>query len=222
MASEDKIKTAVITGGHGYDVIGFRKLFRGVDGVDAYVQHIDDFCFSSRQIRDQYDVVIFYIMMIETPRDEGLPWYSGKQMTALDHLGATGQGILVLHHALLAYPNWEKWDDIVGVKNRTVFDYKIGEKVSIDVANPDHSIAEGLPKSWQMIDETYKMPEPGIDSQVILTTETESSMRNIAWTRSHGKSRVFCLQSGHDERTWQSVHFKRVLLNGIRWLASRI
>lgn len=41
------ITVAVITGGHSYDVMSFQRLFRSLDGVEAYIQHMDDFATSS-------------------------------------------------------------------------------------------------------------------------------------------------------------------------------
>ncbi len=83
------IKTAVVTGGHAFDVVNFHRLFRSLAGIDAYIQSIDDFSVTTQEARDGYDVVVFYIMMRDRPVDEGLPWYAGKPRTALEHLGQT-------------------------------------------------------------------------------------------------------------------------------------
>ena len=79
------LSVAVVTGGHGFDVRNFHKLFRALDGVDAYIQHLDDFASSPTEVRDSYDAVLFYIMMMQGPADEGLPWYAGKPKTALNN-----------------------------------------------------------------------------------------------------------------------------------------
>lgn len=71
-------RVAVITGGHNFDVPGFHQLFRSLAGVDAYIQHLDDFACASESARDNYDVVLFYLMFRETPVDEGQPWYRGQ------------------------------------------------------------------------------------------------------------------------------------------------
>ena len=37
--SPDKpVRVAVVTGGHFYEVVEFHRLFRSLDGIDAYVQ----------------------------------------------------------------------------------------------------------------------------------------------------------------------------------------
>jgi hypothetical protein len=103
---QDLIKTAVVTGGHSFDIVHFTNLILNLKGVQPYIQHIDDFTSSSQEIRDGYDVVLFYIFMQDIPTDEGNPWWAGKPLTALTHLGVSGQGIVILHHALLAYRGW--------------------------------------------------------------------------------------------------------------------
>ena len=42
-------------------------------------------------------------------RIEGQPWWAGKPKAALERIGQTEQGIVVLHHAILAYPEWPLW-----------------------------------------------------------------------------------------------------------------
>lgn len=218
--STSPVKTAVITGGHGYDVINFHQLFRSLEGVDAYIQHMDDFASSPEDVRDSYGAVVFYSMLRDTPTDEGLPWYMGKPRAAIEHLGQTEQGIVIFHHAILAYPEWPVWADIVGIGDRS-FGYHIGQSLRVDVANAEHPITAGL-KAWDMVDETYTMADAGEDCDVLLTAEQPKSMKTIAWTRPHGKSRVFCLQLGHDNEAWVDPNLRGVLRRGIRWAAREV
>jgi hypothetical protein len=173
-------------------------------------------------VRSRYDAVVFYSMLVDGPVDEGLPWYAGKPKTALTELVQGQQGIFVLHHALLAYANWPVWDDVVGATGRrTDFQYFHDEVLEITPTGVQHPITAGL-APWQMIDETYIMAEPGADSQVLLTVDHPRSMRNLAWVRTVAGSRVFCLQSGHDNQTWQDAGFREVVRRGILWCAGRI
>ena len=213
----ENIKTAVITGGHAFDVLGFHTLFRGLAGVDAYIQHMDDFAASKEAVRDSYDVVLFYIFLQDSPTDDR-PWYEGKHKTALDHLGETKQGIVVMHHALLAYPQWPVWSEIVGIEDRSLDHYHHGQTVPVAVANAAHPITQGL-RDWEMIDETYEMDDAGAGSEILLTTTHPKSMRTLAWTRTYKNARVFCLESGHDNQTYVNPGFQTVLARGIRWAA---
>lgn len=214
------LSIAVVTGGHSYDVINFRKLFDRLEGIEAYVQPMDDFAASSEVVRDRYDAVVFYIMLQEGPADEGLPWYCGKPRKALERLGTTTQGIVILHHALLAYPEWPRWRAMAGIDPKSFEDFHQNEDVLIDIAAPEHPIVAGL-KAWSMTDETYTMANANPDCDVLLTTDHEKSMQTLAWTRQHENARVFCLQSGHDNPCWVTPQFQTVLRRGIQWSCGR-
>jgi len=126
----------------------------------------------------------------------------------------------VLHHALLAFPEWQVWNDIVGIQDRS-FGYHQNETLTIEVANPDHPITRGL-SNWTMVDETYTMADAGEGCEVLLTAEHPKSMKTIAWTRQHEDARVFCFESGHDHQTWPDPNFREVVRRGIQWCAGRI
>lgn len=212
----ETIHIAVITGQKAHDVINFHKLFRSFNGINSYIQHLDDFAASPEEVRDHYDAVLFYFMMLDGPTDEGLPGYCGQPKTALERLGKTGQGIVVLHHALLAYPQWSVWGQIVGITDRQLSRYQHDETLRIRVADKTHPITQGL-SGWTMVDETYLMANADSGNHILLTTRHDQSMETIAWIHSYQKSRVFCLQSGHDHQTWADKHFRMVLARGIKW-----
>jgi hypothetical protein len=210
------IDLAVITGAKAHDVIGFHKLFQGLDGISGYIQHIDDFASSPEDVRDHYDAFLFFFMMKEGPTDEGIPGYCGKPKSAIERLGQTGQGIIVLHHALLAYPEWPVWSDMVGIQDRSLSEYRHDEKITIKIADNTHPITQGL-SDWIMVDETYLMANAEDPCKVLLQTDHHQSMETIAWVNQYKTNRVFCLQSGHDHQTWEDENFKTVLKRGIEW-----
>jgi hypothetical protein len=217
---QPRLKVAVVTGGHPYDVPNFHRLFSALPGIEPYIQHMDDFAGSPEAVRDAYDAVLFYTMLMDGPTDEKQPWYAGRPRTALEHLGRKPQGIFMLHHAILGYPRWPVWSDIVGIRDRQ-FKFFIGEKFHVDIASPAHTITDGM-KPWDMIGETYTMVEPAEGSQILLTVEHPKSMKNIAWTRQYKKSRVVCFQAGHDNQTWENPSFREVLCRGLLWCGGRL
>jgi hypothetical protein len=218
--STEKTTIAVITGGHSYEVIAFHQLFRSLPDVCAYIQSLDEFCSSSQADRLTYDALVFYNFHQDTPEDEQCPWYAGKQRTVLDEVLGNGQGMVFLHHALLAYPNWDAWTQLLGIAQRS-FQYFPDQEMMIYPAEAPHCITEGL-QPWQMVDEVYLMDEPQGDVEVLLTTDHPRSMQSIAWVRELPEKRVFCLVSGHDARTWQNESFQQVLLRGIQWAAKTL
>ncbi|NLI00719.1 MAG: ThuA domain-containing protein [Chthonomonadales bacterium] len=207
-----RIKLAIVTGGHPFDVPGFHALFRGHADIDPYPQEFDNWVHDWGHVRRIYDVTLFYNMHMDEP--------TGPFREAIEELRDRPQGVVVLHHALLAWPKLEAWNDMVGVADRS-FGYHPEQALPVRVASPDHPITRDL-SDWEMPEETYVMADPGNDSQTLLTTDHPLSMRSLAWTRRSGLAPVFCFQCGHDRRSWEHPSFREVLARGIRWAAGRL
>ena len=98
---------------------------------------------------------------------------------------------------------------------------QIDQTVHVDIVDPQHPTTQGL-NPWEMVDEIYIMADPGEDSELLLTTDHPESMKMLAWARQYKNARVFCCQSGHDDQVFSDPNFRRVISQGIRWLAGRI
>jgi uncharacterized protein len=216
------MKLAVITGGHHFDVIGFTRLFSGLsEYIEPFIQNIDDFATSEKEIRQSYDAVLFFTMIHKTPdADENYTHQAIK--TAIEELGETNQGIVVLHHAILNWPDWKTWTDIAGLNfSMEPFEYYHDEMISSIITNSNHPITQSI-ASWQMIDELYKMEYSlNLDCNLLIEYDTPKSIKPAAWVREYKKSRVFCYEAGHDNQTWQDANFKEVLKRGIFWVSRR-
>ncbi len=212
-AGSAPLSVAVLTGGHLFDVPNFHKLFRGFSDLEVYIQTVEDFVATPEAVRDGYDVVVFYHMLTEGPAE-------GRFKTALEHLGTTRQGLVLLHHAILAYPAWPFWSELVGIPNRKFWFYH-DQQVKVQVVDPQHPITRGL-QAWEMVDETYTMSDAGEGNEILLRLDQPKSMKTIGWTRRFKNARVFCLQSGHDNQTWMNPNFREVLHRGILWTAHRL
>lgn len=208
-----KLKAAVITEWHPVDMIAFQTMFRQFEEFEVYVQSWDLFCQDGNN--GLYDVVVYYNLSIPTPENN-----DPRRRYLEEKLGSTGQGIVLLHHAILNYPDWDFWDEVSGVSDRS-FKYFWEQTVRYDIADADHPITRGL-RNFAMIDETYRMAEPGPDNRVLITADHPNSMKAIAWTRQYKNSRVFCYQSGHDDLAYGDVHFKEVLRRGMLWCARQL
>ncbi len=213
------VKIALVTGRHPYEVPGLHDCFGALPEIVCYPQDMEDFAANAGGYRERYDAIVFYNMHQETP-GEGPEWWGQAAREALEALGEAEQGIVVLHHAILAYPQWPLWSEIVGIEDRS-FGYHIGETVRTEIASPDHPITRGL-AAWEMIDETYTMNDAGAGSEILLTTDHPKSMSTLAWTREYRRARVFCYEGGHDTRTFADPNFRTVLARGIQWVARRL
>jgi len=216
-AGAEKLRVAVVTGGHPFDVPNFYRLLRELPGVDAYPQHIEHFASCPDETRDAYDAVVFYGMHRGVPDDEG-PKYAGKPKAAVERLVERGQGIVVVHHALLAWEKWDFWNQLIGFDNRN-FGFKEGLNLKVEVAGGEHPITAGL-ETLEIVDEGYILHgKHDGKGEVLLTVDHENAMDEVAWVRQHGKSNVFCLALGHDNQAWGNPGFRQILARGIAWSA---
>ena len=79
------IKTAVVTGGHAFDVLAFHSLLRSLPEVDFYLQALENLAADTERVLDQYDVLVFYNMHTATPE--------GRVRAVLERLRQSDQGI---------------------------------------------------------------------------------------------------------------------------------
>ncbi len=216
------LKVAVITGGHPFDLPSFHQLFRKMEGVDAYIQHLDDFGTSSDEIRDRYDAVVFYTMEQSVSTYEDV-WFTRNPGPAIERLFERGQGIVALHHTFFAFPDWPFWDEVIGLENRQSdpdagFEFHFDVEQRVHVVDSDHPILEGV-ESFVTTDEGYHMPEEAAQGHHLLEVDHPKTMRPTAWTRAVKNSRVFCFQLGHDATGWNHSSFETILRQGITWVA---
>jgi type 1 glutamine amidotransferase len=209
----EDLNVAVITGGHAFDVPGFTRLWRALPGVDAYIQDLENWADADAATRDGYDALAFYNM------HRGAP--SGKVLAALERALASGQGIVALHHGILAFDQWAPWHKLTGLTwNWDDFAYAHDQRVPLHVTDAAHPITQGI-ADWEMVDETYLMPDTDGDSHVLITTTHPQCMSTIAWTRHVGDARVFCYESGHDDQAYRDPSFRTVLARGTAWACNQ-
>ncbi len=223
-----KIKTAVITGEHEYDVVGFQSMLRTIPEIEAYPQNMWDFITDPARGPGNYDVLVFYNWHQSTPAEKdgklepGTSKQSGGDLKEiLEGIRRDGdQGIFLLHHALMAFPDWSLWRELSGMRQRGEIPVALDQTVNIDDVDTEHRITATL-EPWDIVDETYHIDDADEDSHILLTTDHPLSMKTIAWTRTFGKARVFCYQNGHDNRAFTKASFRTVVGRGIQWLAGR-
>ena len=212
------MKVGLITGDHPFDVLRLYDMFRGFDDMEVYPQHIVDFATDTGAGRKSYDALVFYNMTMATPTEDAPNGNALKK--AIEGLGSGSQGIVLLHHSLLAFPEMSIWSEMVGVRDRS-FGFYDNQSVHYTIEDSEHPILLGL-SEFDMVDETYTMAEPGNDSTIIMTTSHEPSSKSIAWCRTYLNSKVFCYQSGHDATCFTNPNFQTILGNGIRWSAGQL
>ena len=206
------LQIAVVTGGHPFDVVPFHKLWRAMPNVETYVQTLDDWARDAKAA-EFYDVVVLY--NFQQQLNDG--WKSTIQSV----LGRREQGIVVLHHGLVAFKGWSLWDELTGIPDRTNNRYKFDQEIPVKIENPSHPIAKNV-TPYVIHDEVYHVAEPKLAAgELLFTTTHPDSMRAIGWTHSYHDSRVFCLESGHGPSAYENPNFRQIVKNALWWTAWR-
>jgi type 1 glutamine amidotransferase len=202
------VQIAVVTGNHGFPEPEFDAVFDGMEYVEFTREDLVQFVADPNRLR--FETVVFYNY------HQGSPDPATQE--ALLGLAAAGRGIVVIHHALLAYPEWPEWRNICGID--PVYNGTHDQTLPVHVADPNHPIAAGL-ADFDIVDEAFRMGVLYADRHVLLTVDHASSMHDLAWTGTYQNSRVFCIQSGHDERAFGTTGYRTVLDRAVRWTAQR-
>jgi len=219
--SVKKLQVLVITGGHDFEHDAFFEMFKSfgdVEFTEAVQPQANQLYVTGEANR--YDAIVLYDMVQDI---------TGEQKQAMMSLFKNGKGLVVLHHALASYNNWDEYEKLVGGRyylNPTVKDgkeipgstYRHNVDVNVHIADPDHPVTSGL-MDFVLHDEVYGgfYTEPSVHP--LLTTDHPQSSPIIAWTNEYGKSRVVTIQPGHDAHSWNNPNYRKLLHNAIRWIA---
>lgn len=215
------IRILVITGGHDYNKASFAKMLTSLGNEISFeiIELPAAYDMFQPENRDKYDVLVFYHMW-QTITDE--------QEKMLADCIRKGKPLVVLHHSICAFDNWDEYIHIVGGKyfhhvttihgiEYPASSYEDDRYILIKVIDTVHPVTKGL-KDFELFDETYKdyYLEPGI--KPLLQTDDSTSVPVIGWTAQYGKSRVVTIQPGHDTPTFQDNNYQRLLLQAILYV----
>jgi len=161
---------------------------------------------------NQFDALMIYANWDEiTPQAE----------TALLAYVASGKGILPIHCASFCFRNSPEYVKMVGGQ----FWKHTTDTISANIVQPNHQIMNSLTK-LKAFDETYLHSKLQADNNVLMNRDikadqtkdrAETKTEPYTWTRNYGKGRVFYTAFGHDEQTWESPDFHKLLENAIVW-----
>lgn len=211
-------------------------MFRSKPEIDYYPQRTNQFVRDWGKVRTRYGVVLFFNWHHDTPPENERGWWQRGTKEAIEQLGETEQGIVMLHHAVAAFPQWEFWPELVGIPHQdrafaleqfwaAIEDGTVSlETMHIGIADPEHPITHGL-RAWSIRGETWGpfVGDPGPECHVLLSTDHPgSALKAMAWIHQFRNARVFCLQPGHDNDSYADPNFRTVLWRGIQWAAGRL
>lgn len=176
----------------------------------------------------QCKAVVFYT----TSGGKDLDLLTPAQRDAL--MGAIKEGRLGfvgVHCATDTFYKWPEYGEMVGA----YFDgHPWGADsapVTIKIEDRDHPACLPLGASWLLQDEIYQFKEPydrkklhvlmSLDTKATDMTLPEIKRKDgdfaVAWTKMHGKGRVFYTALGHRDEVWKDELYQKHMLGGIRW-----
>ncbi len=219
-----KIKVLVVTGGHGFEQEPFFKIFQDNPEITfTHAEHAQaNATVYERGDLSSYDVVVLYDMAKNITEEQ-----KAKFLSLFDQ----GAGLVVLHHALVSYPDWPEYEKIIGGrypepdpnKPGTVTEkagYQHDVEVPVVIVAKDHPITAGL-KDFTIHDEIYWGYRVQPDVTPLITTTHAKSGKPLGWCRTQGKSRVVYLQLGHGPEAFNNENYRKLVAQSIHWTAKR-
>jgi len=217
---DQKIKTLVVTGGHGFEAGPFFKMFEDNPRL-AFTRAAHDKNSATVYDRDDlfdYDVIVLYDMprvITDTQKEKFLALFK------------KGIGLVVLHHALAAFQDWPEYATMIGghydepnpEKPGTVTEkagYQHDVEMPIVIVAREHPITAGL-KDFTITDEIYWGFRVQPDVTALITTTQPKSGKPLGWYRTQGKSRVVYLQLGHGPSAFNDPNYRTLLAQSIAW-----
>jgi type 1 glutamine amidotransferase len=218
-----KIRVLLITGSHPFQKEPFFKLFNDNQDITYQaVEHPNAHALLKAEPAKQYDVIVTYDYNQKITEEAKTDFIARLK---------DGKGLVVLHHAIAAYPAWPEYWNIIGAhyymaktningidKPRSA--WKDDMHFRIHIADPKHPVTRGM-TDFDIHGETYKWFDVARGCHPLLTTDEPESNKVIAWTKTYKRARVVYIQPGHDHFTYENPDYQQILRQAIRWAARR-
>jgi type 1 glutamine amidotransferase len=211
-AQAKRPRLLVVTGGHAYQT-SFYTLF---DEYEWGHEFRLDNAFKRDQ-RKQYDVLVLYNM------EQEIGEAARRNLQAFVE---AGKGVLVLHHAICSFNEWDWYRDLVGGR------YQVKAREGVKASRYDHDqeftvrpaakhpVLAGVPE-FHITDEGYMDQWISPDIRPLLTVEHPRSDREVAWISPYAKARVVVVQLGHDHLAYRNPIYRLLLRNAITWISAK-
>ncbi len=254
-----------VTGGHPFEREPLlESVHAAAAAAGATVEHLEQpgALDRIRPGRVDADAIVFYDMPgLRFTREPDRPVEfvdpPDGYVEGLSELLGAGVGMVFMHHAIASWPTSAEFAELVGgrfhyqpgsLRGKPLPDsgYLFDVTHTVEVLDPGHPIADGLPATFELTDELYQFPVFEDDVVPLMRTRHTTSegfysadlairgSRNdatgwshppgsslVAWTREPvPNGRLAYLQFGDGPVTYADGTFRRVLANAIAWAAA--
>jgi hypothetical protein len=150
-----------------------------------------------------------------------------EQKAALISFIKSGKGFIGIHSATDTFYKWAEYGEMIG----GYFDqHPWHQEVTVKVEDLKHPATSHLGESFKITDEIYQFKNWDRSKVHVLLSLDASSVDltkpavhrtdkdfALAWTRQHGRGRVFYTALGHRAEVWRDERFQRLLIGAMRW-----
>ena len=162
------------------------------------------------EIEDRHAIVF------NTRRVDELTLSEDERKGLADFIGE-GKGFVAIHCAGIRPDGWHGYHEITGGGYIPgVTEGKPCGEVQVYVRDPAHPCSIGL-TDFTTSDELYAPIVMRQGNVVFLTALISGEAHPVAWTRGHGKGRVFYTSLGHDAESVKTSGFQQLILNAAAW-----
>ena len=217
-ASQQPIRVLIVTGNDypGHHWKDTSRVLRAELEKDPrmVVRIIEDPEFLDSPALDSYDVVILHYMNWKSPDP------SQEAARSLQQFVAGGKGLVLLHFACGAWPNWPEFENLAGRVWDKVRTHDPRGPFEVKIIDKEHPICRGL-KSFETDDELYFCLVGKRPVHVLATAHSKVTGKDhpMAFVFDYGKGRVFHTPLGHDEKAFRLA--AELIRRGTAWAAGR-
>jgi type 1 glutamine amidotransferase len=216
------IRVLLVTGGHGFKREPFLQMLRedkliefheAENGASAKAYERDDL--------STYDVILLYDMTQNI---------TDLQKANLIREIDRGVGLVVLHHALVSYQQWPKYERIIGGRYpedqnhrgevTPALGYRHDVDVPVTIVARTHPITRGL-DDFTIRDEIYWGYRVSRDVTPLIATTHADSGNPLGWARQEGDARIVYIQLGDSPTAYSNPSYRRLLSQSIQWAGNR-
>ncbi len=217
LKGEERLRVLMTVGGVGYNTWAVRMLERN-PGIELVVRDVDEHTelFSDASLADVDAVLMYHRADQITP---------AERIALLGFLDRGG-GVVVLHHALANYADWETW-----WRNHVGGLYALSGHPGLPpsqylhafrgaaLVTTEHPVTARQGAFLYLEDEGYDRLWVSEQVTVLLSTTAFGSDGRIAWIGPSPSQRVLYIQPGHDEQTLINPQYQALLEDALRWSA---
>jgi len=180
---------------------------------------------------DQYDALAFYSCGdMSQPSVDKAPPMSAEGKKRLVEAVAAGKPFIGIHSACYWGAEAGPEDPYLQMVGANFVSHGAQQESTMRVTCSKFPGAEGLGKSFRLMDEWYALKDFSDNLHVVLAEDNEGMQGPMyqrpsfpsTWARTHGKGRVFYTAMGHREDVWTHATFQKILLGGIAWALGNV